>query len=117
MVRARAGKGSLGCIVSLLFMATISYFAINASESYWDYIQFQDRMKQEARFAQHRSNATIARRLSAYADSLGLPEGARKVNVRRNGRTIHIWAEYYQHIELPGMVREFFFHPEAVRTF
>jgi len=117
MVRARAGKGSLGCIVSILLVATVSYFATNIGRSYWNFVQFQDRMKQEARFAQHRSDATIARRLRSYSDSLGLPEGASKVTVRRRGRTIHIWSEYYEHIELPGMVREFYFHPEAVGTF
>lgn len=117
MVRARAGKGGLGCLVSILFVAAVIYFGVNIGQTYWNYVQFQDRMKQEARFAQHRSDVTIARRLRDYADSLGLPEGAHKVNVRRAGRTIHIWAEYYENVELPLMVKEFYFHPQAVGTF
>ncbi len=117
MVNSRAGKGGLGCLVSMMFVAMVLYFGVNAGRQYWNYVQFQDRMKQEARFAQHRSDVTIARRLREYADSLGLPEGAQKVNVRRRGRTIQIWAEYYENIELPLMVKEFFFHPQAVGTF
>jgi hypothetical protein len=117
MVKARAGKGTLGCLVSLLFVAAVVYFGVNIGQTYWNYIQFRDRMKVEARFAQHRSDAVITRRLREYADSLGLPEAARKVHVRRRGRTIEIWAEYYENVELPLMVKEFYFHPQAVGTF
>ena len=65
----------------------------------------------------HRSDALIKKRLQIYADSLGLPEAARKVSVRRRTGTIHIWAEYYEIIEFPGFVREKHFHPEVVATF
>lgn len=117
MVRARAGKNTLGCLLGLLLVVAVGYFSANIGQTYWNYIQFRDRMKQEARFAQHRSDATIIHRLSEFADSLGLPEAAQKVHVRRRGRTIQIWAEYYENIELPGMVREYFFHPQVVGTF
>lgn len=117
MVKSRAGKGGLGCLLSLVLVAAVGYFAWNVGVTYWSYYQFQDRMRQEARFAMHRSDALIQRRLSDYADSLGLPEGAQKVNVRRRQRTIQIWAEYYQIIEFPGFVREVYFHPQAVGTF
>ncbi len=117
MVNRRAGKGTLGCLLSLLVVATVTYFAYNIGQTYWNYLQFQDRMKQEARFAQHRSDATIQRRLKGYADSLGLPEAAQTVHVRRRRGTIEIWAEYYENVELPLMVREFYFHPRAVGTF
>lgn len=117
MVRMRSGKGTLGCLFTIVVLGAIVYFGVNIGQTYWNYVQFQDRMKQEARFAQHRSDVTIARRLRDYADSLKLPEAARKVNVRRRGRTIQIWAEYYESIEFPGFVREVYFHPEAVGTF
>lgn len=117
MVRARAGKGTLGCLLTLVFVGAVIYFGVNIGRTYWNFYQFQDRMRQEARFAQHRSDATIARRLREYADSLGLPEGAHKVNVRRRGRTIEIWAEYYEVLEFPLVVREVFFNPHAVGTF
>ncbi len=117
MVTARAGKGGLGCLLSMVLIGAIGYFGFNIGTKYWAYYQFEDRMKQEARFAAHRSDVTIARRLSEYADSLKLPEAAQKVHVRRRQRTIEIWAEYYQILELPGFVREVYFHPRAVGTF
>jgi hypothetical protein len=117
MVKRRAGKGGLGCLLTLVLVGAIGYFAFHVGTAYWGYYQFQDRMKQEARFAMHRSDALIQRRLRDYADSLGLPEGAQKVNVRRRQRTIQIWAEYYQILEFPGFVREVYFHPQAVGTF
>lgn len=117
MVRARAGRSTLGCLFSLLLVSAVVYFSYNIGQTYWNFFQFRDRMKQEARFAPHRSDQTIARRLREYADSLGLPTGANKVHVRRRGRTIEIWAEYYENVELPLMVREFYFHPQAVGTF
>lgn len=117
MVTARAGKGTLGCLMALLLVVTAGYFAVNIGQTFWDYIQFRDRMRQEARFAQHRSDTEIMQRLSEFADSLGLPEAAQKVHVRRRGRTIQIWAEYYENIELPLVVREHHFTPQAVGTF
>ena len=117
MVKRRAGKGALGCLLTLVIVGAIGYFAWSVGSTYWAYYQFQDRMKQEARFAMHRSDALIQRRLRDFADSLGLPEGAQQVNVRRRQRTIQIWAEYYQILEFPGFVREVFFHPQAVGTF
>jgi hypothetical protein len=103
--------------MSLLLVSAIVYFGVNIGRTYFNYFQFRDRMKVEARFAQHRSDATIARRLREYADSLGLPEAAHKVHVRRRRGTIEIWSEYYESVELPLMVKEFYFHPQAVGTF
>lgn len=117
MVKARAGKGTLGCLFSLFVVFSIGYFAINIGRPFWNYYQFKDRMQQEARFASKRSDITIQRRLGQYADSLELPENARKVNVRRRTGTIEIWAEYYELVELPGIVKEFYFEPRAVGTF
>ena len=65
----------------------------------------------------NRTDAEIVQRLSEFADSLGLPEAAQTVHVRRRGRTIQIWAEYYENIELPLVVREHHFTPQAVGTF
>ncbi|MDH5235883.1 MAG: hypothetical protein OEW77_13095 [Gemmatimonadota bacterium] len=117
MVRARAGKGLLGSLLTIVFLGAVVYFGFNIGNTYWRYLQFEDRMKQEARFAAHRSDLLIARRLRDYADSLKLPVGAHKVNVRRRPGTIQIWAEYYELVEFPGFVREIYFHPQAVGTF
>lgn len=117
MVRARAGKGTLGCLFSIMLVIAIGYFGVNVGRPYWNFYQFRDRMQQEARFAAKRSDITIQRRLSSYADSLGLPENAQRIQVRRRQGTIEIWAEYYEIVELPGVAREFYFEPRAVGTF
>lgn len=117
MVKLRAGKGTLGCLFSIFVVFAIGYFSVNVGRPFWNYYQFRDRMQQEARFAAKRSDMTIQRRLQEFADSLGLPENAKKVRVRRRTGTIEIWAEYYELVELPGVVKEFYFEPRAVGTF
>lgn len=117
MVRARDGRSTLGCLFSLVLLMAVGYFAVNIGRPFWEDYQFEDRMRQEARFAAKRSDLTIQRRLRDYADSLGLPEAAQKVQVRRRAGTIEIWTEYYVVVELPGMVRHFRFSPQVVGTY
>ena len=117
MVKSRRGVGTLGCVFSIFMVLAIGYFGMNIGRPFWNYFQFKDRMQQEARFASKRSDITIQKRLRTFADSLGLPENAHKVKVRRRTGTIEIWAEYYELVELPGIVKEFYFAPRAVGTF
>jgi hypothetical protein len=117
VVTARSGKGSLGCLLTLLIIAAIGYFGVNAGEVYVRFYQFQDAMKQEVRFAAHNPDAVILRHLRAQVDSLGLPESAGEVNLQRDGRHIEIESEYYEHIELPLTVREVHFNPRASGIF
>jgi hypothetical protein len=117
MVRRRRGAGKLGCLFMLLIVAVIGYFGEKVGVAYWKYYQFRDRMQAEARFAAHRPDADIKRSLADFADSLGMPEGAHNVIVRRGEHSIYIYSEYYQHIEMPGFVREFHFNPSATGTF
>lgn len=117
MVRQRAGRSSMGCLLTLLILAATVYFGVNAGEVYFRFYQFQDAMKQEVRFAAHNSNAVILRRLRIQADSLGLPEAAGVVTLQRDGRHIEMESDYYENIELPGMVREVHFNPHAEGEF
>lgn len=117
MVKPRAGMGTLGCLASIFVLVAIGYFGVSVGRPFWNYYQFRDRMQQEARFASKRSDMTIKRRLTEFADSLGLPDNAKKVRVRRRTGTIEIWAEYYELVTLPGVVKEFYFEPRAVGTF
>jgi hypothetical protein len=117
MVIRRAGKSSLGCLFTMLVVAAIAYFGVNVGEAYFRFYQFQDAMRQEVRFAGQNSDAVILRHLGAEADSLGLPEAAADVTIRRDGRQIEMGSEYYVHIELPLMVREVHFTPHAEGTF
>jgi hypothetical protein len=117
MVTRRHGKSSLGCLLTLLFVAVFVYFGVNIADAYFKFYQYQDAMHQEVRFAAHNSDAVILRHLRAQADSLGLPEAAGEVTLQRDGRHIEMESEYYQHIELPGVVREVHFNPHAEGIF
>ncbi|MFI5310184.1 MAG: hypothetical protein ACHQQ3_03050 [Gemmatimonadales bacterium] len=116
-MRNRRGASKIGCLVTILIIAAVCYFGANVAEVFWNEYQYQDRMRTEARFAAHRSDAVIRRRVSSFADSLNLPEGARNVTVRRGDHMIYIFADYYEHIELPGFVREIHMTPNATGTF
>ncbi len=113
MVTARRGASSLGCLVMLLVVSAIVYFGVNAGEVFVRHYRFEDAIRQEARFAKQNSDDVIIMRLKSFADSLDLPEGAQHIGIRRDARRIQIWSDYYEHIELPLMVREIHFTPRA----
>lgn len=117
MVRARRGVTKLGCLLGLLIVVALGYFVVQAGEVYLRFYQYQDAMRQRVRFAGRKTNQQIIRELRAKADSLGLPEGAYGVRVRRVGRYIAIEAEYYDTMEFPGFVREVYLNPHAEGAF
>ena len=112
----RRGISRVGCLVLLVLLAAVGYFALNIGEVYVRYYRFRDAMRQEARFAASRTDDVIRRRLKAAADSLGLPEGAGNIQIRRSSGHVEISSEYYEQVELPLFVREFYFNPIAERT-
>ena len=117
MVSNRRGATKLGCLFALLVLASVIYFGEKLGLAAYNYFVFRDRMETEARFASHRTDAVIKRRIAEFADSLGMPEGARNIVVRRGPHSIYIYADYYEHIELPLFVREFHFTPSATGAF
>ena len=117
VTRTRLGSGRAGCLVMLLLVAATGYFGLGVGSVYWNYFQYRDRMLQEARFAGSRTDGVIKRRIAMFADSIGLPEGAKQVRVRRQQRHIYIWAEYYENIELPFISKELLLSPRAEWTY
>lgn len=115
--RTDAGKSSLGCLVFLLFVGAVLYFGVTIGNVFWREYQFQDAMNTEARFAAHNGNEIIIAHLRAQADSLGLPEGAKKIQIRRKPNQIWIWSDYIETVELPWMVKEISFEPHVERVF
>ncbi|HSQ29386.1 MAG TPA: hypothetical protein VLN49_06040 [Gemmatimonadaceae bacterium] len=107
----------MGCLVSLLCIAAVGYFSMNTAEVYWRYYQFRDDIQQEVRFSQRSRTDSITLRLRAAADSLGLPEAAGHVLIRRYDNRITIESDYYERVEVPGYVREIHFHPRAEGRF
>ncbi len=113
----RRGTSQLGCLIWILLLAFTMYFAVNIVREYYAFRKFQDRMESESRNAAKRTDVQIHDHLVALADSLGLPESAHLVYVRRVPKTIFIWAHYYQTIELPGFVYQWHFNPQAKSSF
>lgn len=118
MVRkTRRGTSQIGCMLTMLLLAAAGYFVLGIGEVYWNYFQYRDRMQQEARFAGSRTDGVIKRRISMFADSLGLPEGAKQVHVRRNNKHVYIWTEYYENVVLPFYTRELLLAPRVEWTY
>ena len=119
MVRRATGRSKLGCLLALLVATAALYFGLNIGEVYWKFYRYQDAMQQEARFAQMKTDQAIAGRLASVAESFGLPDAARQVEVRRDEavRRIYIAAQYSERVELPGWVRTFHFAPRAEGTY
>ena len=117
MVNNRRGASRIGCLLLLLIVAAVGYFGSNIGEAYFKFLRYQDRMKSEAKFASHTTDAKMKMDLASFADSLGLPEAAQHITVRRGTNEIFIYANYYVHLELPGYVREVHFNPKATGQF
>lgn len=111
MVRPRRGAWKLGCLFTLLVCVTVAYFGVNVGEVYYRSYRYRDAMRQEGRFARQNADDVIKRRLRSLADSLGLPEDAGRVAVRRSANRISISAEYDVVVELPLFVRTLHFAP------
>jgi hypothetical protein len=113
-VVARRGASTLGCLIPLLILAIAIYFAIDFGTAYFRFYQFKDAMGQEARFSYEHTDAQITSRLSALADSLGLPPGAELITIVRepSSSNISISSDYDEVIKLPlKHERVLHFHP------
>lgn len=119
MVRSRAGRSSLGCLLTLLIVVVAIYFGIKVAEVYWRAYEFKDAMKQEARFAAQIPNDRMLLHLRAMVDTLELPEGARDIQITRarDNHSIVIESEYDELVELPLTVRPIHFHPRVEASY
>ncbi len=97
----RAGRGALGCLTSLVVLAVLIYAGFVLGPPWLSYQQYRDEMKTEARFSVSLPDSVIRARLAVRADSLRLPEAARKVTIVRHGGSppmIRIAADYRVHV-------------------
>ncbi len=113
----RRGASKIGCLFSLLIVAAVLYFGINAFERYYAYLQFKDAMAQEIRFRSFLPDERIKANLRNAADSLGLPEDAGIVIITRNKGVMTIESHYEEVLELPGYKKEVHFEPKASGTY
>jgi hypothetical protein len=113
----RRGSSKLGCLVTTLLVVATAYFGFGVAEVYFRAYRFEDAMKTQARFAGQLPDEVIRKHLRALADSLGLPEEAGAMRIRRTASKFEISAEYHENLELPGMIRTIRFNPSASTTF
>jgi hypothetical protein len=113
VVTARRGATKLGCLVQMMVLVTLGYFGVNFGEAYWRYLKYRDAMRAEVEFRAGQPIPQIQSRLARVADSLGLPEDAGIVLVRKERGVITIEAHYEETIELPGFRRDIHFEPRA----
>ena len=76
-----------------------------------------DEPESQARIAAGLDNGTIARRIAAAVDDIGVPDSARRVVVRRTlePREITISTDYSETVDLPFFTHTFVFHPKATQ--
>jgi hypothetical protein len=117
VIAGRRGRSTLGCLFILLIVVAIGYFGVNVGEVYLRYYRFRDSMQQTVRFANRLSDDAIRARLSLSADSLGLPESAHRVQIRRRDNWVQLRTDYYDRVELPLFAREIRFQPQAEASF
>ena len=114
MVNPR-GATSTGCLFSLLvFVAALDY-GVNVGEVFFRYYRLLDEMDSQARIAAGLDNGTIARRVAAAVQEIGIPDSAARVAVRRTAspREITITTDYSETVHLPFFTHTFVFHPKA----
>ena len=111
---ARKGASTLGCLIPLLILAVVIYFAIDFGTAYFRYYQFKDAMRQEARFSYERTDEQITKHLVALADTLELPVGANLITILRSPSNVSISSDYDDVIRLPfKQERVLHFHPSG----
>jgi hypothetical protein len=111
--RNRRGWTAFGCLFTIVLLGVATYFGAGVGRTYWKFYQFQDAMRQEVKFAAKSSNDQILINMRSHADSLGLPDDASKINIRRSQAGISIESEYVETLKLPMYTRDVRFHPHA----
>ncbi len=113
----RAGKGSRGCLLTLVVFGLVIYFGIPVAEVYLRQYSFSEEMRTDARRATGLTDVVIRRRLIDKADELGLPPAAIKnLKIRRSGgsdRQIRIDTEYSETVARPFFTYTFTIRPHA----
>jgi hypothetical protein len=114
----RTGASRLGCLIQIAILAAIAYVGVDVGQDALSYYRVRDAMKQEARFAAHRTDVQIQNNLRAFADSVKLPAAAKEFQIVRDDSSIRIWTEYDQELKLPfNQTRSVHLRPSVEKTF
>jgi hypothetical protein len=99
--------------VTVAVIACVGYVGSSVGKVYWRFYQYQDDMRQEIKFASKSTNDQILFHMRADADSLGMPDDARAINIFRDQTGIKIDAEYTETLKFPLYTRDIKFRPHA----
>ncbi len=113
LVPRRRGWTPLGCLFTLAVLGCAIYVGVTFGHVYWRFYQYQVDMRQEVKFAAKSTNEQFLARIRANADSLGMPDDASRINIRRDPNGITIESEYTETVHLPHYSREIKFRPHA----
>jgi hypothetical protein len=69
MVRARRGASTFGCLFTVLVLVTAGYFGLKIGNVFWKSYEFEDTMKQQARFAEMFTDDQIRKRIIAWTST------------------------------------------------
>lgn len=100
----RHGRGMFGCLFPLVLLGLFLFLGVKFGRPWFAYQQFQDEMRSAAKFASTISDSAIRARITARADSLRLPKGAKeRLRLTRFGDPPRILIEtsYTAVVELP----------------
>lgn len=114
---SRRGGVKLGCFAFMILVGLGGWAGAYVGDAYWKYYQYADAFKQEAKFAGHYTDRQIKQHLRSMADSLVLPDDAYEIVVERGRHHIVIDNQYYAHVNMGIMSRDFFFNPHAEADF
>ena len=113
----RAGKGSSGCLLTLVVFGAVLYFGLPVAEVYVRQYSFSEEMRSAARLGPSLTDAVIRRRLIDKADELGLPpEAITNLRIRRTSgrdKRIIIDSEYTETVRRPYFEHTFTIRPHT----
>ncbi len=116
-VRDRQGRGMIGCITPLVLLGLLFFLGVKFGRPWFAYEQFRDQIESMAGFATTLNDSVMRARISARADSLRLPEAAKKnLKIQRLVKPprVRIETSYTQTVELPFLEPKVLkFHPVA----
>ena len=113
---SRSGRVAFGCLLSLGIIALILYAGAKLGPPWLHYQQYRDEMRNEARYAVSLPDSVIRARLGERADSLGLPDAAKRITIRKglHPSTVTISSDYTVVIDLFLLGKKtLHFHPSA----
>jgi hypothetical protein len=107
----------LGCLFPIVLLVAFIYVAEQLGRPWFAYRQFQDEMRSVAQLNEVLADTAMTRRISARADSLRLPQEAKRLSIRRlpDPPRLEIRSEYRQTVKLPLLGEKIItFKPSAV---